>query len=94
MNVNPLITKSRQKSFNLNSEAGRKSSMPFSEDERPIKTNSRIIKDEKYRKDMYLAFVRNALIQKAMVSPSSDLLVHTLSGLRAIMNRLKSWSAN
>jgi RNA polymerase I-specific transcription initiation factor RRN3 len=41
--------------------------MPSVVEERPIKTNSRIVKEEKYRKDMYLAFVRNALIQKSMV---------------------------
>ncbi|ETW83701.1 hypothetical protein HETIRDRAFT_380901, partial [Heterobasidion irregulare TC 32-1] len=33
---------------------------------RPIATNSRIKQDEKLRKDMYLAFVNNALQQKAM----------------------------
>jgi RNA polymerase I-specific transcription initiation factor RRN3 len=35
---------------------------------RPIATNSRVRQDEKYRKDMYLAFVNNALQQKANVS--------------------------
>jgi RNA polymerase I-specific transcription initiation factor RRN3 len=34
---------------------------------RPIATNSRIKKDEKYRTDMYLAFVNNALQQKLKV---------------------------
>ncbi|KDQ64421.1 hypothetical protein JAAARDRAFT_28051 [Jaapia argillacea MUCL 33604] len=33
---------------------------------RPIATNSRIKQDEQYRKDMYLAFVNNALQQKSM----------------------------
>lgn len=33
--------------------------------QRPIATNSRIKQDEKYRKDMYLAFVNNALQQKS-----------------------------
>ncbi|KAG6854356.1 hypothetical protein C0991_007861 [Blastosporella zonata] len=32
---------------------------------RPIATNSRVKQDEKYRKDMYLSFVNNALQQKA-----------------------------
>lgn len=36
---------------------------------RPIATNSRVKQDEKYRKDMYLAFVNNALQQKANVGP-------------------------
>jgi RNA polymerase I-specific transcription initiation factor RRN3 len=36
--------------------------------QRPIATNSRIKQDEKYRKDMYLAFVNNALQQKLNVS--------------------------
>lgn len=36
---------------------------------RPIATNSRVKQDEKYRKDMYLAFVHNALQQKTEVSP-------------------------
>ncbi|KAI0650499.1 RNA polymerase I-specific transcription initiation factor RRN3 [Trametes meyenii] len=44
--------------------------------ERPIATNSRIKQDEQYRKDMYLAFVNNALQQKAMgVSDAFDELV-------------------
>lgn len=34
---------------------------------RPIATNSRVKQDEQYRKDMYLAFVNNALQQKANV---------------------------
>lgn len=34
---------------------------------RPIATNSRVKQDEKYRKDIYLAFVNNALEQKANV---------------------------
>ena len=36
--------------------------------ERPIASNSRVRKDEKYRRNMYLAFVDNALVQKARVS--------------------------
>jgi hypothetical protein len=37
---------------------------------RPIATNSRIKQDERFRKDMYLAFVHNALHQKALVRVS------------------------
>ena len=36
--------------------------------QRPIATNSRIKQDEKYRKGMYLAFVKNALQQMSNVS--------------------------
>jgi len=36
--------------------------------QRPIATNSRVKQDEKYRRDMYLAFVNNALQQKSNVS--------------------------
>ncbi|KAI0353078.1 RNA polymerase I-specific transcription initiation factor RRN3 [Trametes cingulata] len=44
--------------------------------ERPIVTNSRIKQDEQYRKDMHLAFVNNALQQKAMgISEAYDELV-------------------
>ncbi|PFH51328.1 hypothetical protein AMATHDRAFT_59411 [Amanita thiersii Skay4041] len=44
--------------------------------ERPIATNSRIKQDEKYRRDMYLAFVNNAVQQKsAGVSEPFDELV-------------------
>ncbi|KAI0331255.1 RNA polymerase I-specific transcription initiation factor RRN3 [Cubamyces sp. BRFM 1775] len=44
--------------------------------ERPIVTNSRIKQDEQYRKDMHLAFVNNALQQKAMgISDAFDELV-------------------
>jgi len=40
---------------------------------RPIATNSRIKQNENYRKDMYLAFVNNALQQKLNVRASSPL---------------------
>lgn len=36
--------------------------------ERPIASNSRIKQDEKYRKDMYLAFINDALQKKLSVS--------------------------
>jgi len=44
---------------------------------RPIATNSRIKQGERLRKDMYLAFVKNALEQKRLVrnfSPVFDLI--------------------
>ncbi|KAJ7068647.1 RNA polymerase I-specific transcription initiation factor RRN3 [Mycena amicta] len=44
--------------------ASRKASSP-SGTIRPIATNSRIKQDDQYRKDMHLAFVNNALLQKA-----------------------------
>ena len=34
---------------------------------RPIASNSRVRRDEKYKRDMYLAFIDNALEQKAKV---------------------------
>ncbi|KAG5639716.1 hypothetical protein H0H81_005899 [Sphagnurus paluster] len=44
---------------------------------RPIATNSRVKQDEKYRKDMYLSFVRNALHQKSKgISEPFDELVN------------------
>jgi RNA polymerase I-specific transcription initiation factor RRN3 len=44
-------------------------SSPTSPDDltRPIATNSRIKQGERLRKDMYLAFVNNALLQKTLV---------------------------
>ncbi|KAJ7167553.1 RNA polymerase I-specific transcription initiation factor RRN3 [Mycena filopes] len=47
---------------------------------RPIATNSRVKQDEKYRKDMHLAFVNNALLQKANgTSEPFDELVNQFS---------------
>ncbi|KAJ7044704.1 RNA polymerase I-specific transcription initiation factor RRN3 [Mycena alexandri] len=47
---------------------------------RPIATNSRVKQDEKYRKDMHLAFVNNALLQKANgISEPFDELVNQFS---------------
>lgn len=43
---------------------------------RPIATNSRIKQDEKLRKDMYLAFVNNALQQKVMVGATQYLIIN------------------
>lgn len=43
------------------------SSSPSTPMPRPIATNSRIKQDERLRKDMHLAFVNNALQQKALV---------------------------
>ena len=45
---------------------------------RPIATNSRVKQDEKYRRDMYLAFVNNALQQKANVSPHISQIIQML----------------
>ncbi|GJE84320.1 RNA polymerase I-specific transcription initiation factor RRN3 [Phanerochaete sordida] len=43
---------------------------------RPVVTNSRVKQDEQYRKDMYLAFINNALQQKAKgISEAFDELV-------------------
>ncbi|KAJ6523380.1 hypothetical protein B0H10DRAFT_1731422, partial [Mycena sp. CBHHK59/15] len=53
-------------SFAKRPPASRKSSpSPAVLIRRPIATNSRVKQDEKYRKDMHLAFVNNALLQKA-----------------------------
>ncbi|KAF8580614.1 RNA polymerase I-specific transcription initiation factor RRN3 [Ramaria rubella] len=43
---------------------------------RPIATNSRVKRDEKYRQDMYLAFVNNALLQKSkgVIEPFEELV--------------------
>ncbi|KAH8984254.1 RNA polymerase I-specific transcription initiation factor RRN3 [Lactarius akahatsu] len=51
-----------------NSSKGRKrsSSVLLDGSSRPIATNSRIKQDERFRKDMHLAFVHNALQQKAL----------------------------
>ncbi|TFK43795.1 RNA polymerase I-specific transcription initiation factor RRN3 [Crucibulum laeve] len=51
---------------------------------RPIATNSRVKQDEKYRKDMYLAFVNNALQQKTNgITDSFDELVNQFNPKRA-----------
>lgn len=56
-------------SFTKRPSASRKASpTPASLIRRPIATNSRVKQDEKYRKDMHLAFINNALLQKANVS--------------------------
>lgn len=56
-------------SFTKRPSASRKASpSPAVLIRRPIATNSRVKQDEKYRKDMHLAFVNNALLQKANVS--------------------------
>ncbi|KAI0252066.1 RNA polymerase I-specific transcription initiation factor RRN3 [Lactifluus subvellereus] len=53
-----------------------KSSASIGDLSRPIATNSRIKQDERFRKDMYLAFVNNALHQKTLGSNESyDMLV-------------------
>ncbi len=39
---------------------------------RPMATNSRLRKDEKYKRDIYLAFIDNAFAQKAKVRLHTD----------------------
>jgi RNA polymerase I-specific transcription initiation factor RRN3 len=64
--------KSALDSFPKRPSASRKASpSPAMLMRRPIATNSRVKQDEKYRKDMHLAFVNNALLQKANVGPKS-----------------------
>jgi hypothetical protein len=56
--------------FAKRSTASRKrstASTPSITPQRPIATNSKIKQDEQLRKDMYLAFVNNALHQKSLV---------------------------
>ena len=58
---------------------------------RPIATNSRIKQNENYRKDMYLAFVNNALQQKLNVRASSPLTnFFSLNFSRETLSRLTS----
>jgi hypothetical protein len=65
---------------------------------RPIATNSRIKQNENYRKDMYLAFVNNALQQKLNVRTitildyASSFL--TFSCIREILNHLTNLYIN
>ncbi|KAL4259491.1 RRN3 family protein [Pleurotus pulmonarius] len=67
---------------------------PFPLVRRPIATNSRVKQDEKYRKDMYLVFVNNALQQKAggLNEPFGE-LVDQFNPKRAPSERahLRSW---
>ncbi|KAF5387925.1 hypothetical protein D9615_000645 [Tricholomella constricta] len=52
---------------------------------RPIATNSRVKQDEKYRKDMYLAFVHNALQQKSIgITDSFDELVNQFNPPKSV----------
>ncbi|KAF7352452.1 RNA polymerase I-specific transcription initiation factor RRN3 [Mycena venus] len=68
-------------SFTKRPSASRKTSpSPAVLIRRPIATNSRVKQDEKYRKDMHLAFVNNALLQKANgTSEPFDELVNQFS---------------
>ncbi|KAJ7098804.1 RNA polymerase I-specific transcription initiation factor RRN3 [Mycena belliarum] len=68
-------------SFTKRPSASRKSSpSPSTLIKRPIATNARVKQDEKYRKDMHLAFVNNALLQKANgTSDPFDELVNQFS---------------
>jgi len=55
---------------------------------RPIATNSRIKQNENYRKDMYLAFVNNALQQKLTVRAPS--LLANLFSLNVSLGKLSA----
>ncbi|KAI0092198.1 RNA polymerase I-specific transcription initiation factor RRN3 [Irpex rosettiformis] len=59
--TNPLET---YKKRNTTQRRGSASSVTSLTGSRPIATNSRVKQDEQYRKDMYLAFINNALQQK------------------------------
>jgi hypothetical protein len=66
--MDPHHPKPALDSFTKRPSASRKTASPAALIRRPIATNSRVKQDEKYRKDMHLAFVNNALLQKANVS--------------------------
>lgn len=57
-------------SFSSSSSASASSSELKSVSNRPIATNSRVRKNERYGRNMYLAFIDNALVQKARVRVS------------------------
>jgi RNA polymerase I-specific transcription initiation factor RRN3 len=58
-----------QDSVAMQKRAAKRVKLPSpSPTERPIATNSRIKQDEQYRKDMYLAFINDALQKKLAVS--------------------------
>ncbi|KAF8521855.1 RNA polymerase I-specific transcription initiation factor RRN3 [Gautieria morchelliformis] len=66
--------------------------------QRPVISNSRVKQDEKYRKDMYLVFVNNALLQKSkgIVEPFDELVSQFLpgsesSGAGASVMQLRLW---
>ncbi|KAH9174603.1 RNA polymerase I-specific transcription initiation factor RRN3 [Lactarius sanguifluus] len=63
----PILDRFAKRS-DASSSKGRKrsSSVLLDGSSRPIATNSRIKQDERFRKDMHLAFVHNALQQKAL----------------------------
>lgn len=71
LSTSSLSSKSRQKITKSGPDSSKKPDMSFANGERPIKTNAKVLKDEQYRKDMYLAFVRNAFSQKSMVNTLS-----------------------
>ena len=68
----PRTRQSRGASKKLSSLLPSKSPTPLLDGHlsRPIATNPRIKRGERLRKDMYLAFVNNALEQKTLVRPS------------------------
>ncbi|EJD01473.1 RNA polymerase I-specific transcription initiation factor RRN3 [Fomitiporia mediterranea MF3/22] len=63
MNVFEHFRKSPSESFSSSRSASLKDLKDLAT--RPIASNSRVRRDEKYRRDMYLAFIDNALNQKA-----------------------------
>ncbi|KAF8213904.1 RNA polymerase I-specific transcription initiation factor RRN3 [Mycena galopus ATCC 62051] len=79
--MDPQQPKPGLESFVKRPSASRKASpSPAVLIRRPIATNSRVKQDEKYRKDMHLAFVNNALLQKANgTSEPFDELVNQFS---------------
>ncbi|KAJ7437798.1 RNA polymerase I-specific transcription initiation factor RRN3 [Mycena galericulata] len=83
-------------SFTKGASASRKASpAPASPVRRQIATNSRVKQDEKYRKDMHLAFINNALLQKANgTSEPFDELVNQFSTKNAPQPaQLRLWIA-
>lgn len=70
--TNPLETYKKRPMPRRDSSSSSNVSVPS----RPIVTNSRVKHDEQYRKDMYLAFINNALQQKSRgISEAFDELV-------------------
>jgi hypothetical protein len=55
---------------------------------RPIATNSRVKQDQNVRRDMYLAFVNNALHEKSIVRPPIHRVPHILTSISAGKQRI------
>jgi RNA polymerase I-specific transcription initiation factor RRN3 len=75
----PRTRQSHPRSRKLSSSSSQPPTTPLDGGElsRPIATNARIKRGERLRKDMYLAFVNNALEQKTLVRKSPILLPFT-----------------